>query len=243
MERCCEMKNQGLNKWKNSICELDLCPLLEGSSFYLYVVINTVSFVHSHIRRTWQHFGIPDCLSCPHVGGADVSPCTDLILGKAEWTAEIDGGVPHQTDNTWFCLQGICTNTLLPCSSDASGGCSRGGEPFLHSMQIQRHVHRQSQDNRASVASSSLHLMIHVSATPGKKPRRHGGHLFNTGASCIANKLQHAWVRQRNTRGWMHTELSVNEILNEHTSCYGRRRPAALVSTCCFNGWVCNWVA
>lgn len=63
-------------------------------------MINTLSLLLSHIRQTWQNFGILDCLSCLHVVSADVLPCADLILGKGKWTGEIDGGVPSQTDNT-----------------------------------------------------------------------------------------------------------------------------------------------
>lgn len=39
-------------------------------------------------------------LSCVHIVGTDVLHYADLILGKAKWTGEIDGGVLSQTDNT-----------------------------------------------------------------------------------------------------------------------------------------------
>lgn len=70
-------------------------------------------------RETWQHFGMLDCLSCPYVVSADVLPWADLILGKGKWTGEIDGGVPSQTDNAWFCLQGVGLAHSSSCASDA----------------------------------------------------------------------------------------------------------------------------
>lgn len=160
----------------------------------LHTVINTLSLLHQHIRKTQQNFGIVDCLSCLHVISADVLPWADLILGKGKWTGEIDGGVPSQTDNTWFCLQGVGLAHSSPAPQMRRRLCW-GGEPFLHSMQIQGHIQRWSQDDWANVAPSTLHHMIHASATPGRNPPRHGGHLFNTGASCISlhsNKHTHS---------------------------------------------------
>lgn len=86
-------------------------------------------------RETWQHFGMLDCLSCPYVVSADVLPWADLILGKGKWTGEIDGGVPSQTDNAWFCLQGVGLAHSSP-APQMRGWLCWGGEPFLLSMQI-----------------------------------------------------------------------------------------------------------
>lgn len=107
-----------------------------------------------------------------------------------------------------------------------------GGEPFLHSMQIQGHIQRWSQDDWANVAPSTLHHMIHASATPGRNPHRHGGHLFNTGASCISthsNKRAHADVPTRlNARSdthmaeCTHRYTSVNEMLSAHVAYIGK---------------------
>lgn len=131
-------------------------------------VINTLSPLLPHIRQTWQNFDTVDCLSRVHVVGTDVRHYADLILGKVKWTGEIDGGVPSQTDNTWFCLQGAGPAHSSPAPR-TRWRLRWGGEPFLHSMQIQGHIQRWSQDDWASVAPSTPHHMIHASATPGKK--------------------------------------------------------------------------
>ena len=84
------------------------------------------------------------------------------------WTGEIDGGLPSQTDNTWFCLQGVS----LACSSTGPQTHSRLdlGEPYLHLMQVQEQIQRWSQDTCANIALSTSHLMIPASAAPGTKP-------------------------------------------------------------------------
>lgn len=188
-------------------------------------MINTLVLLPQHIRQTWKNSGILDCLSCRHVVSTDVLPCADLMLGKGKWTGEIDGDVPSQTDNTWFCLQGVG----LAHSSPAPRMRRRlywGGEPFLHSMQIWGHIQRWSQDDRVNVAPSTLHHMIHASDTPGRNPHRHGGHLFNTGASCISthsnthahtHSYPHAWT-DTHMRECTHKQryASVNEILSSH---------------------------
>lgn len=79
--------------------QLHVLLSLDGPN-QLLVVINTSSLFLLHNRQAWQNFGTLDCLSCLAVIGADVLPCADLILGKGKQTAEIDGAVPSQTDNT-----------------------------------------------------------------------------------------------------------------------------------------------
>lgn len=160
-----------------------------------------------------------DCLSCLHVVSADVLHYADLILGKGKWTGEIDGGVPSQTDNTWFCLQGAGL-AHSPAPQMRRRLCW-GGEPFLHSMQIQGHIQRWSQDDWANVAPSTPHHMIHASDAPGKNPNRHAGHLFNTGASCISmhsNQHTHAWAHTQPKCAHTHRYTSVNEMLSAHVA-------------------------
>lgn len=154
------------------------------------------------------NFDILNCLSCLHVVSADVLHYADLILGKGKRTGEIDGGVPSQTDNTWFCLQGAG----LAHSSPAPQMRWRrwwGGEPFLHSMQIQGHIQRWSQDDWANVAPSALHHMIHASATPGKKT--HTG----MGVICLT-QVHHVSVRTLTSTRHIRVPARLNAFLDTH---------------------------
>lgn len=87
-----------VNGMTNEVTEQLL--LSQAGPDQLLVAINTSSLFLLHNRQAWQNFGTLDCLSCLPVIGADVLPCADLILCKGKPTAEIDGAVPSQTDNT-----------------------------------------------------------------------------------------------------------------------------------------------
>lgn len=84
----------------NEVTEQLYLQLSRDGPNQLLVVINTSSLFLLHNRQAWQNFGTLDCLSCLPVIGADVLPGSDLILGKGKQTAEMDGAVPSQTDNT-----------------------------------------------------------------------------------------------------------------------------------------------
>lgn len=85
-----------------------------------------------HTSGTWRSFGTLGCLSCLHVVGADVLPCADLILGKGKWTGEIDGVVLRQTDNTWFCLQGVALAHSSPATRASKAAPRRWTVPSLN---------------------------------------------------------------------------------------------------------------
>lgn len=146
--------------------------------------------------------------------------------GKKEWTEEIDGSIPSLTDNTWFCLKGAGLAHSSPLCLKCVERLCWGGEAFLHSMQIQGHIQRRSQDDWANVAPSAPHHTIRASTTPGKNSHRHGGHLFSTGASCIPYLHTHAHTFSKYesrdtclkiyTHRHINTHTGVNDILSIH---------------------------
>lgn len=89
-----------VNEMTNEVTEQLHLVLSQAGPNQLLVAINTSSLFLLHNRQAWQNFGRLDCLSCLPVISADVLPCADLIPGKGKPTAEIDGAVPSQTDNT-----------------------------------------------------------------------------------------------------------------------------------------------
>lgn len=89
-----------VNEMTNEATEQLHLVLSQAGRNQLLVAINTSSLFLLHNRQAWQNFGTLDCLSCLPVISADVLACADLILGKEKLTAEIDGAVPSQTDNT-----------------------------------------------------------------------------------------------------------------------------------------------
>lgn len=66
---------------------------------------------------------------------------------------------------------------------------------------------------------STLHHMIHASGTPGRNPHRHGGHLFNTGASCIST----------------HTRLKARP---ETHTCPNTHLDTEVLMKCCLSTWI-----
>lgn len=88
------------NEMTNKAMEQLHLVFIAGWPNQLLVAINTSSPLLLHNRQAWQNFGTLHCLSCLPVIGADVLPRADLMLGKGKPTAEIDGAVPSQRDNT-----------------------------------------------------------------------------------------------------------------------------------------------
>lgn len=95
-----QVQPRRVNGMTNKVTEQLHFLLSQAGLNQLLVAINTSSLFLLHNRQAWQNFGTLDCLSCLPVIGADVLACADLILGKGKPTAEIDGAVPSQTDNT-----------------------------------------------------------------------------------------------------------------------------------------------
>lgn len=163
----------------------------------LHIVINTLSLPSPLIEQTWQHFGTLYCLSCLHVISADVLPCADLILGKGEWTGEIDGGVPSQTDNTWFCLQGVGLAHSSPLHLRCVGGCAEEVNRSFTQCKFGATFRGDPRTieptwPRALGTTWSMH-QPHL----GEIHTGMGGHLFNTGASCISMHSEHTRLKAR----------------------------------------------
>lgn len=157
---------------------------------------------------------------CDVVGtSAAVLAKAGLIVGRKESGGEIDGGVPIQTDNTWFHLQGVGLEHFLR----APLTLCRGGEPFLHSVQL-----------RATFRGDPRTVVVmwpRALCTTWSMHQRHLGEIHTgMGVICLTH-VHHVSQCAQSTNGWTaaqrdrctaentlkHRCTSVNEMRSAHT--------------------------